>query len=153
MARGRAVDRPAAHLAGAAGRQLHACADRLGLIFYFLVNGLDMLRGFTGWTVPGTIGDIYRLVADVLSVGALVAMAWFLLRRFVFKSPVLNYRENIKLTEQVEASRIRQQLADRRHLHPLPHRLPLPGRELRRGAAQRSLAALRHGRQRSVGPA
>lgn len=77
-------------------------------MFYFLVNALDVLRGFTGWTVPGTIGDIYRLVADVLSVGALVAMTWFLLRRFVFRSQALNYHDNVKLTEQVKNGRIRR---------------------------------------------
>ena len=84
-------------------------------------------------------------------------MTWFLLRRFVFKSAALNYHENIKLTEQVKAGRIRRELADRRPVHPGPHRLPLPGRELPGGAGavgagpRRPLAALRHGRQRPVG--
>ena len=77
-------------------------------MFYFLVNALDVLKGFTGWTVPGTVGDIYRLIADVLSVAALVAMTYFLLRRFVFKSHVLNYNSNIMLTEQVKNGRIRR---------------------------------------------
>ncbi len=77
-------------------------------MFYFLVNALDVLKGFTGWTIPGTVGDIYRLIADVLSVAALVAMTYFLLRRFVFKSHVLNYNSNIKLTEQVKNGRIRR---------------------------------------------
>ncbi|MER2599695.1 MAG: (Fe-S)-binding protein [Caldilineales bacterium] len=77
-------------------------------MFYFLVNALDVLRGFTGWVVPGAIGNIYRLIADVLSVGALVAMAWFLLRRFVFNARELTYHDNIKLTEQVKNGRIRR---------------------------------------------
>ncbi|MCS6845351.1 MAG: (Fe-S)-binding protein [Caldilineales bacterium] len=77
-------------------------------IFYFLVNALDVLRGYTGWTVPGTVGGVYRLIADVLSVAALVAMTYFLLRRFVFKTPAFNYRENVKLMPQVNQGRIRR---------------------------------------------
>ncbi len=78
-------------------------------MFYFLVNALDVLRGFTGWTVPGAVGNVYRSMADVLSVAALVAMTWFLLRRFVFKTPVLNYRENVKLMpSRSQAGRIRR---------------------------------------------
>ncbi len=77
-------------------------------MFYFLVNALDVLRGYTGWTVPGVVGGVYRLIADVLSVAALVAMTYFLLRRFVFKTPVLGYRDNVKLMPQVKAGRIRR---------------------------------------------
>ncbi|MFZ2489169.1 MAG: (Fe-S)-binding protein [Anaerolineae bacterium] len=77
-------------------------------MFYFLVNALDVLRGYTGWVVPGAVGNVYRLLADLLSVGALVAMTWFLLRRFVFKAPELTYHDNIKLTEQVKNGRIRR---------------------------------------------
>ena len=106
-------------------------------MFYFLVNALDVLKGFTGWTIPGTVGDIYRLIADVLSVAALVAMTYFLLRRFVFKSHVLNYNSNIMLTEQVKNGRIRREFVDRRPVYPVPHRLPIPGRELR-GCCARS---------------
>lgn len=77
-------------------------------MFYFLVNALDVLKGYTGWSVPGPVGGVYRLIADVLSVAALVAMAYFLLRRFVFRAPALNYHDNVKLTEQVKAGRIRR---------------------------------------------
>ena len=38
-----------------------------GFIFYFLVNGLDVLKGYTGWDVPGAAGDIYRLLADLFA--------------------------------------------------------------------------------------
>ncbi|MEI2692200.1 MAG: (Fe-S)-binding protein [Anaerolineae bacterium] len=77
-------------------------------MFYFLVNALDVVRGYTGWTIPGTIGDIYRLIADVLSVAALVGMTWFLVRRFIYRTPILDYHDNVKLTEQVKAGRIRR---------------------------------------------
>ena len=46
-----------------------------GFMFYFLVNGLDVLKGYTGWEVPGIAGDTYRLLADLLSAAVLIGMA------------------------------------------------------------------------------
>ena len=69
-------------------------------IFYFLVNLGDALEGFFSNFVflgTGTIGDIFRLIADVLSVLALVGMAALLLRRFAFKSPDLRTRAEVYL--------------------------------------------------------
>ncbi|MBI1924746.1 [Fe-S]-binding protein, partial [Candidatus Poribacteria bacterium] len=71
-----------------------------GFIFYLLVNMMDILEGY----IPGfrflrqsTLGSIYRLLADVLSIAVLVGMTFFLIRRFVAKTPVLAYHDNIKL--------------------------------------------------------
>ncbi len=71
-----------------------------GFIFYLLVNMMDVLDGY----IPGfrflsqsTLGGIYRLLADVLSIAVLGGMAFFLIRRFAAKTPVLAYHNNVKL--------------------------------------------------------
>lgn len=67
-------------------------------IYYLLVNLGDVLEAF----IPGfrflgdtTFAGVYRLVADVLTVSALIGMMVLLLRRFVFKTPALQARENV----------------------------------------------------------
>ena len=56
-----------------------------GFMFYFLVNGLDILKGYTAWDVPGAAGNIYRLLADLLSAAVLIGMVYFLVRRFLIQ--------------------------------------------------------------------
>ncbi len=78
---------------------------------YLLVNVGDVLEGYIPdfrFLGTGVIGGLYRLVADVLSVAALVGMAALLLRRFVFKSPVLFVREDVLLHEKARASGIQK---------------------------------------------
>jgi Fe-S oxidoreductase len=75
-----------------------------GFIFYFLVNAVDVLEGFiTGFEIPGVAGDIYRLLADVLSVVVLVGVAYFILRRFTFGDPALKTRDNVLLMDKARA--------------------------------------------------
>ncbi len=71
-----------------------------GFLYYFLVNVVDILEGY----IPGfhflgdsTLGGTHRLLADVLSVGVLIGMTYYLLRRFVVKDPALTYHDNVKL--------------------------------------------------------
>lgn len=74
-----------------------------GFLYYFLVNGGDVLEGFFDFTFlgHGIIGDVYRLLGDILSVLVIAGMIYFLVRRFVVKTPVLTFRENVKLHENV----------------------------------------------------
>ena len=71
-----------------------------GFMYYFLINGLDVLGGYIPavheWTQSPAMGW-YRLLGDILSIGVLVGMLYFLLRRFVVKVPALTIRENVKL--------------------------------------------------------
>ena len=65
-------------------------------ILYFLVNVGDVLYGYIPnfhFLGTGTIGNIYRLFVDIFSVLAVVGVAIFLLRRFVFSSSKLKYNE------------------------------------------------------------
>jgi Fe-S oxidoreductase len=65
-------------------------------MFYLFVNIGDSLEGllpnfiFLG---KSSLGNSYRLLADLLSVSALVGMSALLLRRFVVRAPELRIRE------------------------------------------------------------
>jgi len=75
-------------------------------ILYFLVNVGDVLYGYIPnfhFLGTGTIGNIYRLFVDVFSVLAIVGVAIFLLRRFVFSSPKLKFNENITLLDAAKS--------------------------------------------------
>lgn len=78
---------------------------------YLLVNLGDVLEGYIpGFRFLGTgvIGGVYRLAADIISVAALVGMAALLIRRFLFKTPVLFVREDVLLHEKARASGIQK---------------------------------------------
>jgi len=69
-----------------------------GFIFFLLVNLFDILGGLIqGFHIPGTIGDVYRLIADLFTVGVLTGMVLLLMRRFILKPKTLNTRADILL--------------------------------------------------------
>src|SRR5687767_1858757 len=64
----------------------------LGFTYYFLVNALDALFGFSSafeqWVTSldgfgAAAFDVYRLIGDVLSVAVLIGVVYFILRRTV----------------------------------------------------------------------
>ncbi len=82
-----------------------------GFIFYFLVNSGDVLQGYINGFVflgQGVIGDIYRFLADIFSVAVLAGVLYFVLRRFVFRSPALSFHDNIRLMPRVAAGGMRR---------------------------------------------
>ena len=81
-----------------------------GFIFYFLVNFGDILQGFFPITFlgEGAIGNIYRLLADYLSIAVIVGVIYFLVRRFIAKDPALTFRDNIKLMDKVQAGGLKR---------------------------------------------
>ncbi len=71
-----------------------------GFLYYLLVNLGDVLEGYIpGFTFLGLggVGNVYRLLADVLSVGVLVGMSFMLFRRFVMKPALLTARQDVLL--------------------------------------------------------
>ena len=69
-----------------------------GFGFYVLINLFDVIKAYLpGFEIPGRIGDIYRLLADLLTGGVLIGMIYFVLRRFVFRSPTLSTRATTQL--------------------------------------------------------
>lgn len=77
-----------------------------GFTYYMLVNLGDVLQAYIPgyhFLGTGTLGNLYRLGADILSVGVLVGMAYLMIRRFVVKPEVLGTRENIMLDKSARA--------------------------------------------------
>jgi Fe-S oxidoreductase len=77
-----------------------------GFLFYVFVNIGDVLEGFLPnyrFLGAGALGNSYRLLADVLSVSALIGMTALLLRRFVFKPEALTVRESTTLHPKAKA--------------------------------------------------
>lgn len=69
-------------------------------MFYLLVNLGDVLEGFIPeyrFLGTGVVGGVYRLIADLISVAALVSMAALLVRRFVLKPATLRTRDSVML--------------------------------------------------------
>ncbi len=69
-------------------------------IYYLLVNLGDVLEGLIPDFVflgTGTISNLYRLIADLLSVAALIGIAGLLIRRFVLRAPELTIRDTTLL--------------------------------------------------------
>ena len=72
-------------------------------ILYLLVNVGDVLEGlipnfeFLG---VGTLGNLFRLTADVLSVAAIIGMLALIIRRFVMKPDDLTTRQDILISEK-----------------------------------------------------
>ncbi len=72
-------------------------------ILYFLVNIGDVLQGYIAgfhFLGKGIIGNLYRLFVDIFSVLALLATAFFLVRRFIYGSIRLKFNDNIMIGKQ-----------------------------------------------------
>ena len=77
-----------------------------GFTFYFLVNFGDLLEGFLPGYVflenTGPLFDLYRLLADVLSVAVIVGVGYFIVRRLWLPNRTqLQYHDNILLHPKV----------------------------------------------------
>lgn len=68
-----------------------------GFLYYLLINILDVARAYTGFQLTGVVGDLYRLVGDLLSVLILAGMMYFIARRWIFTSRELTTRSDILL--------------------------------------------------------
>lgn len=71
-----------------------------GFMYYLLVNFGDLLEAFiSGYVFLGEsqLGNVYRFVADILSVGVLFGMVALLIRRFILKPITLTTRQNVLL--------------------------------------------------------
>lgn len=74
-------------------------------ILYMLVNIGDVLQGFiAGYRFAGhnITGNIYRAFIDVFSVLAILAMTFFLIRRFLFNIESQQYKEAVLITRETK---------------------------------------------------
>ncbi len=83
-----------------------------GFSYYFLVNLNDLLEGFlpgysTAAVSTGILGPL-NLMADVLSVGVLVGVVVFLVRRFVAKDKRLDFNPDVLLHPAVARGGIKR---------------------------------------------
>jgi Fe-S oxidoreductase len=75
-----------------------------GFLYYLLVNLFDVLEGyFPSFRLSGMVGNLYRLGADVLSVGVLTGMAALIVRRWILAPPTLTTRAEILLHPKARA--------------------------------------------------
>jgi Fe-S oxidoreductase len=76
-----------------------------GFMYYLLVNAGDVYEGYfeAKFLGTGTLGNIYRLLADLLSGGALIGMAALMVRRQVIKPANLTARESTLLHPKARA--------------------------------------------------
>ena len=79
-----------------------------GFVFYLLVNLGDLVQGFFPvlFLGEGAVGVAYRFAADIVTVGILIGMVYFLVRRFAVRAEELGYHENVMLVEKVKAGGI-----------------------------------------------
>ena len=70
-----------------------------GFGYYILVNLVEVVKAYLpGFEIPGLVGDVYRLLADILSVALLISMVYFIIRRFVIRPANLSTRQSTMLS-------------------------------------------------------
>jgi Fe-S oxidoreductase len=84
-----------------------------GFTFYILVDLGDLLEGFLpGYVFLGESGllfELYKLIADVLSVAAIVGVVYFIVRRWWLPARrQLQFHENVTLHPRVRAGAVHQ---------------------------------------------
>ncbi len=84
-----------------------------GFTFYILVNLVDLIYGYLpehyAWKLHfGLVGDIYNLIADILSVLVLIGMVYFLVRRFITGDKRLTFNTDTPLLDKVRAGGMRR---------------------------------------------
>ncbi len=77
-----------------------------GFMLYLAVNVVDGLHGilppaFTQRFQFGVVGDVYRLIADLLTMLILVGMVYFLVRRFLVKPASIEWGKRTMMHEDV----------------------------------------------------
>ncbi|MEE8434904.1 MAG: (Fe-S)-binding protein [bacterium] len=80
-----------------------------GFSFYLLVNINEIVEAFVeGWSTigGGAVASGFNLIADVLSVLAVIGMAFFLVRRFIAKPKVFEFNPNVMIHPSVSAGGI-----------------------------------------------
>ncbi len=77
-----------------------------GFLVFLLVNLSDLTYGFTGFNLlgqSGTLGDLYRLLADFANLAILIGMLALVIRRFVLRPATLSTRSSTLLDPKARA--------------------------------------------------
>ncbi len=71
-----------------------------GFLIFLVVNLNDLVYGYTAFSIlnqTGTLGDLYRLLADIANAAILVGIVAMAIRRFVLRPATLSTRETTLL--------------------------------------------------------
>ena len=74
-----------------------------GFLYYMLVNVGDVLTGFIAefhFLGQGSLGNVYRLGADVLSVAVIIGMIALMVRRYILRPDALQTRDSTLLVDK-----------------------------------------------------
>ncbi len=72
-----------------------------GFVFYFLVNGIDLLEGFFAFHTVGGGWNAFNLLADLLTTAILIGVAGLIIRRRIVQPEDFSFADNVPL--QAEA--------------------------------------------------
>ncbi len=81
-----------------------------GLLVYLLINLTDVIYAYTGFKLLyniGSVGNIYRLIADFFGVAIMVGMASLAFRRYVLQPPHLSTRQSTFLNPKARTGILR----------------------------------------------
>ena len=81
-----------------------------GLLVYLLINLTDVIYAYTGFKLLyniGSVGNIYRLIADFFGVAIMVGMASLAFRRYVLQPPHLSTRQSTLLNPKARTGILR----------------------------------------------
>ncbi len=75
-----------------------------GFMVYLWVNCVDILRAYdSAFQLTGLAGNLYRLLADLSSLGVLIGMLYLVLRRWLIRPASLDLRDAILIHPQARA--------------------------------------------------
>ena len=78
-----------------------------GFVFYFLVNLVDVIEGFTSFQARGGAWGLFNLLADLLTAGVLIGMIGLIIRRFLVQPKDFAFPSNVPLQPEVFAGILR----------------------------------------------
>src|SRR5512146_2706532 len=81
-----------------------------GFIIFLLVNLNDLIYGYTRFSLlnqVGVVGDLYRLLSDIASLGILIGIVGMEIRRFILRPPTLTTRSTTLLLPKARAGIVR----------------------------------------------
>src|SRR5829696_4898919 len=77
-----------------------------GFFTYLLINLTDLIYGYTGFKLLyhlGTLGDLYRLLADFMGLAIMVGMLSLSFRRYVLRPSSLSTRDTTLLNPKARS--------------------------------------------------
>jgi Fe-S oxidoreductase len=78
-----------------------------GFLFYFLVNLVDVVEGFTSFEARGGAWAPFNLLADLLTAGVLMGMIGLIIRRFLVRPKDFAFPSNVPLQPEVRGGILR----------------------------------------------